>query len=261
MSVVQQKLIDFYLSRALVFLQKLAYFLLPRVLRKYMIKILFGAEMSADPREALCWLLGVYDQLNYAISAQCIRWGNGVHIKHELMDGIHSFFYDRIPKHAQVLDLGCGVGAVAHAIAVHSDAQVLAIDFDAPQIAFARERFSHPDIHFVVGDVFSDIPEDGSFDVIVLSSVLEHLKNRVQFLKDLSVRFQPQKFLIRVPTFERNIIAALKKELGLFPYTDATHELEYSSHLFYSEMTEAGLAVSYSEIRWGDIWAECIPQK
>lgn len=245
-----------------VFLQKLAYFLFPRVLRYFMIKVLLRAEAStADPRDALRWLLGIYDQVNYAISAQCKRWGDGVHIKHELMDGIHSFFYERIPKDSQVLDLGCGYGVVAHAIAVHSDAQVLAIDLDAAQITFARERFSHPKIRFVVGDVFTDIPENSSCDVIVLSSVLEHLKNRAQFLRDLTARFEPQKFLIRVPLFERSFIAALKQELGLFPFTDDTHELEYSPQLFYDEMAEAGLAVSHFEIRWGDVWAECIPAK
>jgi ubiquinone/menaquinone biosynthesis C-methylase UbiE len=243
------------------FFQKLAYFLLPRSLRKLIIKTMIGAEESADPREAVRWLLGVYDHVNYAIDLQCKRWGNGVHIKHQVMDGIHSFFYERIDKNAMVLDLGCGYGALAHAIAVHSDAQVLAIDFDSEQIEFGKRRFNHSNIQFVVGDVFKDIPKSGPFDIIVLSSVLEHLKNRPEFLKDLTARFKPKKFLIRVPTFERNLHAALKKELGLFPYTDDTHELEYSKDIFYDEMNRAGLEVKYFEIRWADIWAECIPAK
>jgi hypothetical protein len=60
---------------------------------------------------------------------------------------------------------------------------------------------------------------------------------------------------IFVPTFERNLYAALKKELGLFPYTNDTHELEYSRNIFYHEMTQAGLDVKRFEIRW----AECVP--
>ena len=192
-------------------IQKTAYYLFPRSLRRFIIKTMVGAEESADPREATKWLLGVYDYVNYEIDLQCKRWGDGVHIKHEVMDGIHSFFYERIEKNAKVLDLGCGYGALAHAIAVHSDAQVLAIDFDAAQIEFGKKRFTHPNIQFVVGDVFKDIPEIGSVDVVVLSSVLEHLKNRPEFFKDLTARFKPKKFLIRVPTFERNIHAALKK--------------------------------------------------
>ena len=242
-------------------IQKIAYYFLPRFLRRFIIKTMIGAERSADPREATKWLLSVYDYVNYEIDNQCKRWGDGVHIKHEVMDGIHSFFYDRIEKNASVLDLGCGYGALAHAIAIHTDAKVLAIDFDAEQIKFGKRRFAHPNIQFVIGDVFKDIPEIGSVDVIVLSSVLEHLKNRPEFLKELAVRFKPKKILIRVPTFERNIHAALKKVLGLFPYTDDTHELEYSKDIFYDEMKRAGLEVKHFEIRWADIWAECIPAK
>lgn len=242
-------------------LRKTAYYLLPRALRKFIIKVMIGAEDSADPREAVKWLLGVYDFVNYEIDAQCKRWGDGVHIKHEVMDGIHSFFYDRIERKASVLDLGCGYGALAHAIAVHSEAKVFAIDFDATQIEFGKKRFAHPNIQFIVGDVFKDIPEIGAVDVIVLSSVLEHLKNRPQFLQNLTARFQPKKILIRVPTFERSLHAALKRELGLFPYTDDTHELEYSKDIFYEEMAQAGLDVAHFEIRWADIWAECVPAK
>jgi len=242
-------------------LQKTAYYLLPRSLRRFIIKTMIGAEQSAEPSEAAKWLLGIYDFVNYEIDAQCKRWGDGVHIKHKVMNGIHSFFYERIERNASVLDLGCGYGALAHSIAVHSDAKVLAIDFDAKQIEFGKKRFAHPNVQFIVGDVFKDIPKIGSVDVIVLSSVLEHLKNRPEFLKDLTLRFQPKKFLIRVPTFERNIHAALKKELGLFPYTDDTHEIEYSKDIFHNEMKQAELGVNYFEIRWADIWAECVPAK
>ena len=240
--------------------QRAAYFL-PRSLRKFIVKTMIGAERSADPREATKWLLGVYDSVNYEIDAQSKRWGDGVHIKHEVMDGIHSFFYKRIEKNANVLDLGCGNGALAYDIAVQSDANVLAIDFDTEQIEFGKTRFAHPAIQFIVGDVFKDIPQISSVDVVVLSSVLEHLKNRPEFLKDLTLRFNPKKFLIRVPTFERSIHAALKKELGLFPYTDDTHELEYSKDIFYDEMRLADLEVKHFEIRWADIWAECVPEK
>ena len=240
-------------------IQKTAYYLLPRSLRRFVIKMMVGAEQSADPREATKWLLGIYDYVNYEIDAQCKRWGNGVHIKHEVMDGIHSFFYDRIEKKSSVLDLGCGYGALAHDIVVHSDAKVLAIDFDKTQIEFGKKRFAHPNLQFVVGDVFKDIPAVNSVDVIVMSSVLEHLKDRPEFLKDLTRRLNPKKFLIRVPTFERHLQAALKRELGLFPYTDPTHELEYSKEVFYTEMKQAGLEVIHFEIRWADIWAECIP--
>lgn len=238
---------------------RMAYILLPRFVRRYIVKIMISAEESSPPRDAIQWLLNIFDSVSNAIDFQSVRWGDGVHVKHKLMSGIHSFFYDRVAKNAHVLDLGCGIGAVAYSIAVHADAQVLGIDFDAAQINFAKQRFSHPNVNYVVGNVFTDIPEIESFDVIVLSSILEHLENRAPFLKELTQRFHPDKFLIRVPTLERHFFAALKQEIGVFPYTDDTHVLEYTPQVFIDEMKEAELEITQFEVRWGDIWSECVP--
>jgi 2-polyprenyl-3-methyl-5-hydroxy-6-metoxy-1,4-benzoquinol methylase len=239
--------------------QRVAYYVLTRSIRKTIVKIMIGAERNTKPQDAVRWLLEVYDLINLEIDAQCIQWGDGVHIKHELMDGIHAFFYERIPHGSKVLDLGCGNGALAFSIVEHANAKVLGIDFNAAQIEFGKKRFLHPDLELMVGDVFTDIPKDGVFDVIVLSSVLEHLKDRSEFLKKLTERFKPRKFLIRVPTLERHFSTALKLNLGLFPYVDSTHELEYSPKIFYDEMAQAGLKINHFEIRWADIWAECVP--
>ncbi|MBP1691228.1 MAG: glycosyl transferase, family 2, partial [Bacteroidetes bacterium] len=40
---------------------------------------------------------------------------------------------------------------------------------------------------------------------------------------------------------------------------DPTHETEYTLETFAAEMKEAGLLVKHQEVRWGEIWAECIP--
>jgi SAM-dependent methyltransferase len=238
---------------------RLGYHLLPRSLRQNIIKAMLLAEEPAPPRESVRWMLGVYDYVAQAIDNQAIAWGNGVHMKHELMDGIHSFFYSRIPQSANVLDLGCGRGILANDIALHSNANVLGIDLDKKSIEFAQENYKRPNLRFINGDVFKDIPDIPSLDVIVLSSVLEHLRVRAEFLRELTVRFHPKKFLIRVPTLERTHYVALKRELGLSPFLDVTHILEYSPAIFADEMEKAGLVIVSQEIRWGDIWAECEP--
>jgi len=225
------------------------------------IKAMLLAEEPAEPRESVKWMLGVYDYVAVSIDMQSIRWGGGVHKKHELMDGIHEFFYSRIPQGASVLDLGCGRGTVANAIAKNAKANVIGIDLDKKLIEFANKTYTSPNLRFLHGDVFKDIPELEKVDVIVLSSVLEHLKDRANFLRSLVDRFKPQKFLIRVPTLERTHYVALKRELGLSPFIDPTHELEYSPAIFEKEMNAAGLKIIQMNIRWGDIWAECIPNK
>jgi SAM-dependent methyltransferase len=239
---------------------RLSYYLIPRSFRLLIIKSMILAEEPAPPRESVRWMLGVYDYVATAIDMQSMRWGNGVHIKHELMDGIHSYFYTRIPDGSSVLDLGCGRGTVANAISQHSNARVVGIDLDKANIDFAKKTYQNPNLSFIHGDVFKDIPEIPTVDVVVLSSVLEHLSVRAEFLQDLTKRFHPKKFLIRVPTLERSHYVAMKQELGLSPFLDRTHMLEYSPAIFADEMGKAGLEITSQEIRWGDIWAECKPR-
>lgn len=239
--------------------RKLIYSLLPHHVRRSLILALIGLEDFTPPREAARWLLGIHDAVGAAIDSACTRWGNGISVKHQLMEGIHSFFYERIPPHSKVLDLGCGVGAVAHDIVLHANSTVLGIDMDANSITLAKQLYQHPNLQFVLGNVFTHVPDAESFDVIILSSVLEHLENRTDFLRNLIQKFHPAKFLIRVPTFEQHYFKALKRHLGLFAFVDPTHVLEYSPEVFAAEMTDAGLNISHLEIRWGDIWAECVP--
>ena len=233
---------------------------LPRSIRKRVINEFIEVERTKSYLKAIEWLLQIYDDVGYEIDQACFRWGDGVHIKHKLMDGIHSFFYERICENSKILDLGCGKGVVANAMAQHANADVVGIDMDAGAISFAQERYQHPKLRFMVGNVFTDLPVGESFDVIVLSSVLEHLENRPKFLQGITNNFRPKKFLIRVPTFEQHYFKALKRELRLFAFVDQGHVLEYSLETFKAEMAQANLRIDHLEIRWGDIWAECTPE-
>ena len=225
-----------------------------------LIRAMTLVERRAFPPDSIRWLLDVHDFIGHVIDAQCVRWGNGVHIKHEIMDGIHSFFYNRVQASARVLDVGCGVGAVAFAIAEHTQSSVIGIDFNKEHIEFAQERFKHQNLRFMVGDALHDLPSE-AIDIIVLSSVLEHIVDRPGLLRALVDRYHPSSILIRVPGFERHYHAALKRKLGLFAYTDPDHKIEYTPESFVVEMRNGCLEIEHMELRWGDIWAECKPQK
>jgi hypothetical protein len=75
-------------------------------------------------------------------------------------------------------------------------------------------------------------------------------KNRAEFL------FAADGFL--VPLFERDWRVPLKQELGIDYRLDPTHCTEYTLESFASEMKDAGLKVTYQEVRWGEIWAEAV---
>ena len=101
---------------------------------------------------------------------------------------------------------------------------------------------------------------DGAFDTIILSNVLEHLPNRSQFLRETVERIRPSRILLRVPVFERDWRVPLKQELGIDYRLDDTHLTEYTLESFAAEMAAAGLLVIHQEVRWGEIWAEAVPE-
>ncbi|MBP1691214.1 MAG: glycosyltransferase [Bacteroidetes bacterium] len=209
------------------------------------------------PAQGLTLLFGVEDLLYSVEGELAIRYGDGVHTKHRHTK-YHDFFVDRVHKGEAVLDVGCGVGAVAYDLARRSDARVTGIDLSEENIAAARRMHAHPRIQYVVGDALR-LESTGATDVLILSNVLEHIADRPEFLRKLVILSHPSRVLIRVPLFERDWRIPLRKELQVEYRLDPTHETEYTLDSFASEMQEAGLDVTHQEVRWGEIWAECEP--
>jgi 2-polyprenyl-3-methyl-5-hydroxy-6-metoxy-1,4-benzoquinol methylase len=210
--------------------------------------------------EALSFVLQIDNLLYQLIGEQAVRYGNGIHPKH-YHTNYHTFFISRISPGSQVLDVGCGNGFLAYEIATQIPrSKVFAIDISARAIKKATDSFRGDNLKFIRGDALKEMP-DQAVDVVVLSNVLEHLEQRVLFLKTLAQRYHPQKFLIRVPLFERDWRVPLKKELGIEYRLDRTHQIEYRVGEFFEEISKAGLAMVFSQIKWGEIWAEAVLKK
>jgi ubiquinone/menaquinone biosynthesis C-methylase UbiE len=188
-----------------------------------------------------------------------VLFGDGIHTKHRHMD-YHRFFTERIGEGERVVDIGCGVGAVAFDVASKCGALVTGIDLAEENIAIARERHSHPNLTCIHGDALTDLPS-GPFDVVIMSNVLEHIEDRPGFLRETQRRLSPRRWLIRVPHFERDWRVPLKRELGVEWRLDPTHFTEHTVESFREETTAAGLRIVHLETRWGEIWSELVPDE
>jgi 2-polyprenyl-3-methyl-5-hydroxy-6-metoxy-1,4-benzoquinol methylase len=204
--------------------------------------------------EALRLLFRVQAALYPVLGRKAVEYGGGTHTKHR-HTRYHDFFISRVRQGERVLDVGCGIGAVAFDIAERSGAWVVGVDLSTENIETARKRYQHPRVEYRVQDGLRD-NQDGRFDVVVLSNILEHLPERSAFLRRLQQAARPSKMLIRVPLFERDWQVPLKRELGVEWRLDATHETEYTLESFLEEMTTAGCRIVHQEVRWGEIWAE-----
>ena len=212
---------------------------------------------AGSPDAGLRLLFGVEDRLYPVEGELAVLYGGGTHTKHRHMK-YHDFFVDRVHRGETVLDVGCGIGAVAHDVAVRSGATVTGIDLSESNIATARQRYAHPGVTYVAGDALR-LQRTGKTDVVILSNVLEHIAARPGFLRTLIGLAQPKRVLIRVPLFERDWRIPLRRELQVECRLDPTHETEYTLESFAAEMREAGLRITHQEVRWGEVWAECEP--
>jgi len=174
----------------------------------------------------------------------------GLHPKHRLMN-YHKFFVDNINSGDTVLDIGCGNGALTFDIAKKAR-EAAGIDLNEKNIEIARKKFSATNIKYIAGDALKNLPNE-KFDVIILSNVLEHIENRIEFLN--KIKNLCPKILIRAPMINRDWITLYKKELGLEYKLDKTHFVEYTLESFQEEIATAGLKIKNYSIQFGEIWA------
>jgi SAM-dependent methyltransferase len=223
-------------------------------LRNFVVNVVSGRAQSLPAADALRFVLNLDAALYPLQGWLSVRYGGGAHTKHR-HTRYHDFFVHRIKPGEQVLDVGCGIGALAYDVALKAGASVVGIDLSVANVTTASTKYCHEQVAYVVGDVLKS-PLRGPFDAIILSNVLEHVEARSEFLRGIVETMRPSRLLLRVPVFERDWRVPLKQELGIDYRLDPTHYTEYTLESFSSELEEAGLRVTHQEVRWGEIWAE-----
>jgi 2-polyprenyl-3-methyl-5-hydroxy-6-metoxy-1,4-benzoquinol methylase len=184
------------------------------------------------------------------ISKYAVILEGGLHPKHRLMK-YYDFFLRNIGENDNVLDIGCGNGFVSNKISEKAGT-VTGIDINVKNIEIANRLYKRENINFIAGDV-TEYEFSQNFQVAVLSNVLEHIEDRVHFLKKISKKVD--KILIRIPTIERSWLDLYKKELGVEYRLDKTHYIEHTKEEFLSEVKNADLNVESLEVNFGEIWA------
>lgn len=225
----------------------------PELLGRISLFLLSSVANAKSSKEGLIYLLGVERHLYFLTGSKAGEYGEGIHPKH-VHTKYHDFFVERVSAGEHVLDIGCGIGALASDI-VKTGAIVTGIDLSKPNIDIAKSRYTASNLKFICGDALSDLP-DARFDTIVLSNVLEHIEYRAPFLKNIISSIRPGRFLIRVPMYERDWRVPLMEEVGIDYRLDDTHFIEYRKSEFLDELSQAGLKVTSIDYIWGEIWCE-----
>jgi SAM-dependent methyltransferase len=84
----------------------------------------------------------------------------------------------------RVLDAGCGTGYGSFYLAQHGVRSVEGVDYSSKAIAFCQNQYGADNLRFQVMDLSKKLAfEDGSYDVVFSSNVMEHLSNVDGFLR------------------------------------------------------------------------------
>ncbi len=235
------------------------WFILPFRLRKILFTIFFIIESRGDdPRKGLASLFLIKDKLDWVINERALKYGSGIHPKHYLMN-YHDFFSSRIKDGSKVIDVGCGIGIVSLNVAKKlNKSSIIGIDIKKQNILIAEQLLQKTNlnnVNFIHGDINNQ--KNIEADYIILSNILEHIENRTKFLKNIQKISNSKFFLIRVPNFERDWQIAMRKELGVYYFSDIDHKIEHTVDQFKKELIKAGFTITELITVWGEIWAYC----
>ncbi|MDF7776988.1 class I SAM-dependent methyltransferase [Sphingomonas sp. AOB5] len=144
--------------------------------------------------------------------------------------------YGAIPKDAKILEIGCGTGHNLPMLAEFGE--VDAIEIDETARGFASERLGKP-----VGS--SPLPEltgveRGSYDLVAVLDVVEHVEDDVAALKAMASALKPGgKILITVPAHQ-----------WMWSAHDVVnhHKRRYSKGTLTAALQQAGLG--WTKLRW-----------
>jgi ubiquinone/menaquinone biosynthesis C-methylase UbiE len=231
--------------------------LIPNKLFYFLWKVMtLSKTFSTKPSKDLIKLFKLKDDLEKFINNRALAFGNGEHPKHYLIS-YHEFFIDNIIDGETVLDVGCGYGALSRSIANSKQKSiVIGLDYDESRLSQAVNSKNPKNLRFIMGDA-TQLTIEESFNVVVLSNVLEHIKDRIGFLRELQSLTKAKKYLIRVPCYERDWQVPLRSKLGVNYFNDDDHKIEHKLEEFIYEVKQSGLIPKGITTNWGEIWANC----
>lgn len=209
-------------------------------------------ENMAINRLKLRFYIFLHNKSYSHITSLAARLNNSEHPKRKILN-YEKFFFDQISADDSVLDVGCHEGYLS-ALAAQKASEVVGIDTNSFRIKKATDLYNHiTNLRFLVGDATTYNFGNQKFNKIILSNVLEHIEDRVEFLQKM--RRLGDTILLRVPLLTRDWLTVYKKENGFEYRLDLSHFIEYTLEDVKNETAASGWKLESYSIQFGELWA------
>lgn len=158
-----------------------------------------------------------------------------------------SNMYDYIPEGARVLDVGCSTGNFGEALEKLKRCTVIGVDINQADISEARSKISAAHVLDITSGIGSQ--DLGSFDVILLADVLEHLPDPRTVLRTLHSHLNSGGFVVYSIPHMGHWSVRLDLLEGRFPYTqlgllDRTHLHFYDRYEIHDMFSAGGFVIT-----------------
>lgn len=160
------------------------------------------------------------------------------------------FITEKLKAEDSVLDLGCNAGHLTFEIAKKAK-MVVGIDFDKGAIETAKAKNKLENLTFINAEAESFLKRSNqTFDVLILSHIIEHIDNPEQFLMNFRNYFKY--IYIEVPDFDKSYMNHYRKDLECdLIYTDTDHVSEFDRVEIKNMLEQCGFGILESEYRFG----------
>lgn len=185
--------------------------------------------------------------------------GYQVNIDLENTNNSHTQIIKKIPKYANVLELGCAHGDMSRILKRELQCRIIGIEQDPVAAADADQVCDYAFVEDLNKPDSLDALVYEKFDVISLADVLEHLDDPLAVLKRLKPLLLPEdgRLLLSVPNVAH---ASVRLELltGSFDYQDTgildrTHKHFYTVDSIQTLLHEAGYQLHELDYTWHEL--------
>lgn len=165
-----------------------------------------------------------------------------IHPKHLIREDSDTWYKNLLNKKMVVLDAGCGSGQHSNQIARFVKL-VIGIDNNEESLKIAKADAKNKEIKnvsFFKGNLEHKLfLKNKSCDFAILFDVLEHIKRRQFFLREIIRVLKNKGMAIVVIPNQDTSWKRLQRKYGIFSYSDPDHKIEYTKESITNELTQA----------------------
>lgn len=167
-----------------------------------------------------------------------------------------NFIKKQVELTDKVLDLGSGYGDMSNKLAEFAK-KVVGVDYVKENVEIAKSKHAKYNLEFIYGDAFDYLEScNEKFDVIILSHILEHIDEPLDFLKKCVPH--AKKIFIELPDYDKTYLNHYRTQLNnKIQYTDADHVWEFDREELFELIKNCGLKVIETDFRFGVMKVWC----